>query len=147
MTEQLYIIRKALPEDISFIYSSWLKSFRYGSTANKLIRTNVFFTNYREVLDSILAKSLTLVACLPDSPEVILGYMVYEEDILHYCFIKHSFRRLGIASSLLEQTGLKDSEVQVTHMTNELSGFFDTLILVKGLKLEYNPFLLYDKGL
>ena len=147
MTEQLYIIRKALPEDISFIYSSWLKSFRYGATANKLVRTDIFFTNYREVLDSILARSLTLVACLPDSPEVILGYMVYEEDIIHYCFIKHSFRRLGIASRLLEQTGLKDSEFKVTHRTNELSKILDSLILVKGLKLEYNPFLLYNKDL
>jgi hypothetical protein len=40
------------------------------------------------------------VACLPDAPDVILGYLVREGHIVHWAYVKKPFRRLGILRAL-----------------------------------------------
>lgn len=147
-----YQIRSAQPSDISFIYSSWLKSYKHGSELGKSTRTGVFFNSYREVLDAILQRSQTFVACLIDEPEVILGYLVHEPladepftvdpiHILHYAFIKESFRRLGIGQMLLEHAKINPKLTYYTHKTILLDKFDGAFS-----QMTYNPFLLYVKG-
>lgn len=136
-------IRKAQPTDIPFIYSSWLKSFRHNSLLGKSsIRTSVFYENYREILDFLLAKSNILVACLSDEPEVILGYLVYEPEIVHYSFVKEPFRHLGIATNLLAKADLPSFKpVCYSHLTSGLS----RTISEKYPNFIYNPFVLYQR--
>ncbi len=142
---QQWSIRPPTPDDLAFIYSSWLKSYKHDSLLGKSVRTTVYFENYREVLDRLLATSSVLVACISDEPSVILGYLVHEDSIAHYCFVKESFRRMGIGASLLEYAHLTKKLVQFTHATGKLFSMLDMLVLCRGYNIEYNPFLLYNK--
>lgn len=67
------------------------------------IPAKIFFRNYQLVIERILAKPTTqvTVACLPDAADVVLGYSVYENDVLHWVFVKGSWRGLGVARAVI----------------------------------------------
>lgn len=130
-------IRNANQDDISFIYSTWLQSFHYDSWA-KQVQKSVFFDNYKRVIDKILLNADVDVACVNDQPNVILGYIVTEPGILHYCFVKEAFRSFGIAKDLF--AGRFENQALVTHKTRTATPIFR-----KHDKLVFNPFLLYHK--
>lgn len=136
-----FSIRLVQSSDIAFIYSTWLNATKYDSDIGKNIRKSVFFEHYRLVIDHILSKETTnvLVACKPDEPSVIFGYLVSEPETIHFCFVKESFRNLGIARSLYESAFSDSGEgaVSTTHETQ-----FAEEIIRKHF--DYNPFLLYQ---
>ena len=145
-----YAIRPAQADDISFIYSTWLRSYRNDSAIGLSVRKSVFFESYRLVLDQILAKAATkvLVACKIDEPNVIYGYLVAEptEKILHYIFVKDAFRRFQIAKTLF-QTAFPEhgvGGVYITHLTRTASKLEIELGYEELGKFLYNPFLLYN---
>ena len=141
--EEQWVIRKANPSDISFIYSTWLKSYRHNSAVGKSgIRKSVYFENYREVVDHLLQKSTVFVACLPDELDVVLGYLVFEERVIHYCFVKEAFRLLEIATDLIRFADFpQNKETYYTHVTNNLS----RVISQKFPNFTYNPFIIYKR--
>ena len=126
-------IREATANDISFIYATWLNSYHYDSSA-KSTQKNVFMNNYKLVIDYLLDQSTVLVACTTIDEDVILGYLVFEEDLLHYCFVKEAFRLFGIATDLLKQSGLQ--EPIITHRTKTIIPFLKD-------RFVFNPFKLY----
>lgn len=145
----VWLIRPAIPSDIPFIYSTWLKSFKYDSALGKSMRKSVFFESYREVIDNILDQSSVAVACMQDDPNVIIGYAVYEAysmfdcNILHYAFVKESFRGLKVATSLLRIIDNK-KPTKYTHLTSKFKLLTCNSLLFASFI--YNPFLLYKDG-
>ena len=137
---QEWAIREARGNDLAFIYSTWLNSYRSDSHHRKTCTKFVFFKEYPKVIDLILARSQVLVACLPDDENVIIGYLVCEtmNNILHYAYTKESFRNLGVAKSLIKWTPLKDPVL--THKTRCVEP------LIEFLGMTYNPFLLFERG-
>lgn len=137
-------IRDAQPSDLPFIYSSWLKSYKHDSKLGRSIRSSIFFENYREVLDKLLLNSSIKIISAPNDSNVILGYLVYSYDlnkdlIIHYCFVKQPFRRLGLANTLINSVNL-GFRVICTHITNEIQSH-----ALNELSYEYNPILLYKR--
>lgn len=100
--------RSPTPDDEGFIYNSWLKSLHdpdNGSPWAKMIRAQVFYANHKKVIAKILSEAGVLLACNPECTEQILGYGVYQPTsgkvaVLHYLYVKHPYRRLGIATGL-----------------------------------------------
>src|ERR1017187_7149175 len=146
MTQDFHI-RPVQGDDIPFIYSTWLRSFRNDSFVGLSVKKNVFFDNYQLILDRILSKSntKTLVACKIDEPNVIYGYLVAEpnESVLHYAFVKESFWGLGIAKALFHaafgaEGAVSTSAVSITHRTKSAQRLTD--------RFYYNPFTLYSRG-
>lgn len=131
-----YKLRQAIPSDINFIYSTWLDSYRYDSTIGKSCPNSTFYPNYQQVIDNLLKDSDVLVACHDESPEVIFGYLVYDSDIIHYCFVKQAFRELGLAYAMWREAQFP---LTFTHKTLSLEP-----ILIKHKELKYNPFLLFQ---
>jgi hypothetical protein len=132
-------IRKATGQDLPFIYSTWLNSFKHSSNIGKSCRSTIFFEEYRQIIDNILAQSEVRVACHHEVPDVIFGYAVYDPECIHYAFTKESFRKLGIAKKLLEPVmGTITPAKFHTHETFTIKGW--------PLKTSYNPFVLYNKG-
>jgi hypothetical protein len=137
-------IREAIPTDINFIYSCWLRSYRNDSDIGLSVTKTVFFDSYQQIIDGILNRSTTkvFVACKPDEPTTIFGFLVAESSvkILHYCFIKDAFRGFGLANLLFQEAFLdsKKSEVIITHKTYTCKSLCDCFL--------YNPFNLFSKG-
>jgi hypothetical protein len=143
INENDWIIRDALPDELNFIYATWLNNYRYDSSIGKSCKNTVFFLEYPCILDSILDRSKVLVAYFPDTPKVILSYLVYEPGVLHYLFTKEVYRNNGIAMSLFLKAfpncGFK--AVDFSHRT-----LMSEPILQKyNSYLNFNPFKLYKK--
>lgn len=95
-------IREALPEDIPFIYSTWLNTaFHHGGFKGE-IGKHTFYCSYPPVIDKILADPDTViaVACSVDDPNVVFGYLVATNGIAHFANVKGPFQKYGIARSL-----------------------------------------------
>lgn len=132
-----YDLRPATKEDIPFIYGTWLQSYRHDSQIGRSCRKGIFFTEYRQVIDSILADKGThvLVACHKTIPNVIFGYIVHSNKSLHYIFTKETFRRLGIATSLAKASGPFDFYTHKTYTAENINH-----------EINYNPFLIFKRG-
>lgn len=137
-----YAIRPVQGDDIPFIYSSWLRSYRNDSLVGSSVKKSIFFDNYQRVLDQILSKNTTktFVVCKPDQPSVIFGYAVTEPSTatLHYVFVKEAFRGFGLTKALLAEAFPTQSvsAVSITHKTKTAARFC--------AKFTYNPFSLYQ---
>lgn len=129
-------LREPKKNDISFIYSTWLKSYHYDSWT-KNIAKSIFFDHYKLIIDEILLTAQIKVACSKDDEDIILGYLVFEDQILHYCFVKDAFRGYGIATNLVKSS-LNSNTYEISHRTHSL------LNIIRDRKdFIYNPFKLY----
>lgn len=101
-----------LHEDENFIYDTWLKGLYFGNEQNKKMKPSVYFDYHRKIIDMILGsvKTMVKIVCLKEDPEVVLGYSVFEDHILHYIFIKHAWRGIGLTKYLLPE--------KLEHMTH-----------------------------
>ncbi len=111
--------------DKAFVYSTMLKGLYYSNSFYNEIAKDVFFANYAVVLERLLTKNVTSVLCLTDEPDVIIGYSIYNESLLHYIYLKPAWRNKKSLTKLL----LNDTLITTcTHLTE----------MVLDKRLEYN---------
>lgn len=134
-------VRLLSKEDLPFVFATWLKSYRASSFARR-IKKDVFFFWHHLVVERILARSSvkTIVACLKGHPDVIIGYLNFETvdkepKIVHYCFVKESFRRMGIAKAMLTGTGIR-GHFYFSHWTYSL----DPIVEKNQEGMIYDPY-------
>lgn len=135
-------LRQPHAEDIPFIFSSWLKSYR-SSLHVKNISNTVYYGEHHKVLERLMKRSEALIACNPEDANQIYGYLIYEKItgilVTHYCYVKQPYRRLGICHQLLSAAGRdKDEPFVYTHETflgEKISG---------RLRAMYNPYVFYQ---
>lgn len=104
---ELIIKRSWNPQtDKSFIMSTLLKGIYYGDSWFSLIPKDIFMSNYHPHIERLLSAPGVdvTIACLGEDPDVIIGYSVTTNTILHYVFCKRSWRKIGVAKLLLPQT-------------------------------------------
>jgi len=98
-------IREANSEDISFIFSSWLKSFKTSKFA-KSIGSNLYYSGHHILIENLLKRSKVLVACNSTDVGQIYGFGVGEMrdnvPIVHFIYVKHKFRKFKIGTALFE---------------------------------------------
>src|ERR1700677_4935251 len=133
-------IRPAYLEDIPFIFATWLRSYRHSSTFAKKISNDIYYLRHHLVIDLILKRegSKVLVVHPQGEPDVILGYVVTEKqpdgaEVVHYTYVKKSFRRMGIAETLWKELD-KNKSYTFTHYTT------DAEWLNKKYNLIYDPY-------
>jgi hypothetical protein len=132
--KSLFTIRDYLPSDFNFIMATWLRGLYYGDSWFKLIPKDAFMENYHKILDAIMGlPGLTIkVACLKEDIDVIIGYVVYKGQTLHWAFTKSAWRKIGIAKSLVPT-----NITTVTHLTK-----VGLSLLRKNPQIVFNPFAL-----
>lgn len=138
---QIYL-RDATEHDVSFIFNSWLKSFRAG-TLCKYVDNTVYFSEHHKLVEKLLKRSTTKIACNPENPEDIYGYITHESIdgifCLHYAYVKHTFRNLGIFKQLLASTDFTGETVGLfTHSTSVCGS------MGPKFKLLYHPYILIN---
>lgn len=97
--------REATQADIPFIFSSWLNSYR-NSIASRHITKTVYFEEHHKRIEVVAARSCVIIAHDKDDPNQIFGWICVEPGnvpIIHYVYVKHPYRKLGIARSLLAE--------------------------------------------
>lgn len=132
------VFRDFKEEDMPFIFSTWLKSYKNESSFAQRIRNDTFFSWHHLIIENILKKPTTsiTIAHVKDDPDVILGYMIGERPAtIHYAFVKEPFRGFGVATQLFERTKISIDNCEFTHWTYPMDS-----IILKYSKLNYNPY-------
>lgn len=120
----------ALPEEYrNVIIAPFLNSLRYGNDYFKLIDQDCYYTAYGKYIEGLLRCSAINIAFLDD--KTIIGWCLYNVDIVHYVWVKSESRRQGVGRSLLP----KDFKY-FTHMTNKGINIWVNKFPEKG----FNPF-------
>ncbi len=93
-------LRPLLPDDEAFVCSSFLRSAR-SEPAYKLMDPSVYYARLKPMAES-MARGSGSVACDVEDPWHIFGWIsvVAPERRCRYLYVKHTFRRAGIARSL-----------------------------------------------
>jgi len=135
-------IRRARKSDIPFITSSWLKSNRYGYMVQSVPNTAYYYQHHK-ILEQVIPRSVVLVACNHEDPDQILGWMCAEvvdtAMVLHYVYVKKSFRKFGLATRLVETMRKVEDPpaIMTTHSNREVRD------ILEDKEIMYNPYLLF----
>ena len=116
MNFNIFNTREAKDDDLNFILNSWLKSNRHNYSH---IDNDTYYRQYKNHVVELLQNSVTLIACSEEDPDHIYGYITFEDGIMHYLYIKYTFRKMGMGTELIEISGCKQASIK----TNLLPAF------------------------
>lgn len=137
-------IRPAIAGDLNFIFDSFRKSMLSDSKIGKTCRISIFNKEFNKVIDYILSTSKIAIACAKEDVNVILGYIIYTYDCLHFVFIKDGFRNSRLGSILFAYAfGPGDRIIECSCLTE-----YGRKLLKKkpNILIDHNPFILFHKG-
>lgn len=119
------LIRKATKEELPFVYSTWLKSYKHSSQFAARIKNNVYYNYHQQIVKRLVSRSEVLVASeSEDGP--VFGYIVFESpNLIHFAYIKKSFRHLGLFKELLKESKLNLDQCGFTHWTKAVDKIVD----------------------
>ena len=142
--------RVATKDDLNFIFSSWLRSYReFDRYWAKSIPKLLYFDHHKRIVESILGISVTLMAVDVEDPGHIYGYIVFQPTktltIGHYCYVKSSFRMLGIASRLFDEMMKVSSHKDGIPVPCSHAGEMFHNYLKRKWNLVFNPYVLGEE--
>lgn len=117
LTALPHLIRPAEMGDRGYIVQTWLESYRPSPWAQQLPDFG-YWSHFGHVglVEALMDRSHVLVACLPERPSWIYGWLAGDHDDLNYAFVRLEFRRQGIGRVLYEAMGKPKT---ITHVTPE----------------------------
>lgn len=127
--------------DRALILNAWLKSYRRAFCTEGITNT-IFYAEHHEVAKSILDRGCVIIACDDTDPNVIIGFIAAEVVdvalVVHYVYVKNSFRGFGIGKLLYETLKAQENPeiIYASHMTDNVSR------AAKRREIIYNPYLL-----
>jgi GNAT superfamily N-acetyltransferase len=121
-----YEIRQYRQEsDENFVFRAWIDAAYSNGVQYRGVKKYLFCAFFRQVITGLLARGAqVLIAAEPDSP-VIFGYIVSEpfllidnhKGVVHWIYVKANWRRMGIATKLIEATGIDPDKAYYTIKT------------------------------
>lgn len=99
----LNIIARAYSADTdqAFVYTTWRNGMYYGSKEMKKRDPKIAFKELTREIKDILKNATVRIACLEESPDVIVGYVVFTNKHLDWVYVKEEFRKQGVASLMV----------------------------------------------
>lgn len=142
-----YLVRRATKRDLPLITNSWLKSFRDADWV-KGCPNSVYYGFQHRIIEHLIPRSVVLCAVNEDDIDQILGWCAAEVVeagegarvlVVHYVYVKHPFRKLGIAKTLVESLIAAEHPVATmyTHKT-----LVCPKMRLRDRGLVYNPYIM-----
>lgn len=96
-------VRPATISDLRFVAASWYADY-WSRWGKKHCERDKFHKGQGARIDRLLGRSHVLVAYLPEVPDEVLGWLCLDipTPTVHYCYVKGEYRRMGIASGLMQ---------------------------------------------
>lgn len=145
LDESQIVIRHYTQEDYNCLMSNWAESYYKGSIAKEFFTPEEFHSFHRPIRERFFAKPNTqvLVCCSSVDPWLILGWIATESVrgalIMHYIYVKETFRGRGIAKLLMKRA-IHPRPVVYTHTTDKAESiirrkceFFEEFIYIPNL--------------
>lgn len=97
----------AEPEEYALVFDSWARSFQKSPWAG-CIPNHLYAQVSRAASAEIIDRGAKVIVAFVELPEGrrVVGYSVSEprRGVLHWLFVKHDYRGLGIGRALLKET-------------------------------------------
>jgi len=132
------VISVATDDDMSFVYNSWLRSFRNARACTGLSDA-LYFRSQSALIKQLVETPgvKVLVARSPADGFFIRGWACGGNGELHYVYVKSGvYRREGIASALIAQLG---DVTSFSHAREPGSGWLRRMGLVYDGRLFGSP--------
>lgn len=115
------IIRDSEEADIPYVFNSWKKSYQLEGV-NRHMRPHAYWELMNERCDKIIKGGATLTIAAADfDKDFIVGWILFDEEVMHYAFTKGPYRNMGVFRRLRNHTGLP-VPTMCTHWTKWLEG-------------------------
>ena len=137
------LLRKIEPDEraLNFVLDSWTKTvaaeppWDFSSTpTTPPLPHPLMIYEHDTLLKKIIRNSTITLACDPDDPDTVWGYVCTDDDLLHFIYVKSAFRGFGIGGCLFRAAGLPDSNVSTSHRTKSL------FVAFPGVRFLWNPY-------
>lgn len=110
--------------DLDYIRSSWINAWKVSPWAGT-VPNNLADEVYTQAIDQLLARGAKLITIRNQAnPELLVAWACYElssrgEAILHFVFVKPTYRRNGISKALVQYMldAAGDYRYFITHRT------------------------------
>lgn len=100
MTEDLLIERDMVPSDVDFILASWLRSYRLSPLVQEIAK-DIYFREQNRIANRLLVASDVTLLVSAEDPDTIIAWISSKNHWIHYLYVKHQFRRMGLAKRLV----------------------------------------------
>lgn len=120
--ESVIQVRDALPSDMAFIYSTWLRDLR-GADASPL-PDDIWFPAHREYINRALSDIRVQAKVLysPEQPRRILGYVIAEpHEVLLWIFLRPKFHGQKLTKLLLSAVKAESAPAAFTTQASRSS--------------------------
>ena len=103
---KLFDIRDGRESDWPFVFATWLRAYADSRAVHALTDDKrEYFTAHHAIVEAILHRGKLVIATALGDENTILGYAVYEPGVLHFCYVKASFRKHGVGRALVQACG------------------------------------------
>ena len=137
------LLRKPEPDDraIRFVLDSWCKTvaaeppwdFATPRHTPPLPHPLLIY-EHDTILKKIIHKSTITLACDPDDPDTVWGYVCCDGELLHFIYVKTAFRGFGIGGCLLRSAGIPKGRMMISHRTESL------FVAFPNIRFYWNPY-------
>ncbi len=139
------VLRKAKEADIPYLTSHWLKAYR-NAPAVRGVPNKVYFYYHHKVLEELLRRATTVIACYEDMQDHILGFACFEKFdsalVLHFVEVRESSREMKVAKFIVKEILEAEGEMPVVY-THKTPDIFPIERKLKDMGWIYHPYLLW----
>ena len=124
--------------DESFVYSSWLKSYRNNKYFAHAMDNETYFQFHALIIDTLVKDNNLSILCSKDDEDQIYGFICNRPDnkVIHFIYIKYPYRKMGLGKMLLNDTvGSLSDTTYVSHYNHHLDKYDN---------IKYNAYLLFN---
>ena len=144
------LLRKSEPDErraLGFVLDSWCKTvaaeppWDYSTPHHTPpLPHPLMIYEHDTILKKIIPHSTITLACDPDDPDTIWGYICTDGDLLHFIYVKSAFRGFGIGGCLLRSAELPGRNIITSHRTKSL------FVAFPGVRFLWNPYRMIYNG-
>ena len=139
------LLRKPEPDEraLRFVLDSWCKTVVAETPWNFSTPHHtpppphpLMIYEHDTLLKKIIPHSTIILACDPDDPDTVWGYVCTTDkvNLLHFIYVKSAFRGFGIGGGLLRASGLYRNSIFTSHRTKSL------FVAFPGIRFLWNPY-------
>lgn len=109
-------IRPMEPGDRALVLATWLNGYYRGAVAPfRWCSRSTFYVLYQPIVEALLRASFVRVAAAPEDETLIVGFVVVQGDMVHWCWTAERYREHGVMRDLVQD--IADTPMQYTHET------------------------------